>query len=380
MIGFRYRNRLQAGSYIRSFPEGAVNVFAGWRCGGIVLWWTPMSVAVIDRFQRPLRDLRISVTDRCNFRCPYCMPKEIFGPGHVFLRDPQLMSLDEITRIVRAFQTLGVEKVRLTGGEPLLRTDIAEIVSTLKQTLRVPDVALTTNGWMLEKYTPALRAAGLDRVNVSVDSINDATAGRMNGLGFKVDRVLRGIDVAAAAGLRVKINCVVQRGVNDGELLDLCAYFRERGHTLRFIEFMDVGNTNHWQADRVVPAKELVERISAKWPLEPSAPAYRGEVAARYRYRDGRGEIGLISSVTEPFCRDCHRARLSADGKLYTCLFTSLGWDVLGCLRAGADDATLQRYLTRVWSGRMDRYSDERAELLARGEVREKVEMSYIGG
>jgi len=333
-----------------------------------------------DQLGRPLHDLRISVMDRCNFRCPYCMPKEIFGPGHVFLRDPQLMSLEEITRIVRAFQTLGVEKVRLTGGEPLLRPDIAEIVATLKQTLRVPDLALTTNGWMLEKYTPALRAAGLDRVNVSVDSIDDATAGRMNGLGFKVDRVLRGIDAAAAAGLRVKINCVVQRGVNDGELLELCAYFRERGHTLRFIEFMDVGNTNHWQADRVVPAKEIVERIAAKWPLEPSAPAYRGEVAARYRYRDGRGEIGLISSVTEPFCRDCHRARLSADGKLYTCLFTSLGWDVLGCLRSGADDATLQRYLTRVWSGRMDRYSDERAELLARGEVREKVEMSYIGG
>jgi cyclic pyranopterin phosphate synthase len=335
---------------------------------------------VTDQFLRPLRDLRISVTDRCNFRCPYCMPKEVFGAAHAFLRDPQLMSLGEITRIVRAFQALGVEKVRLTGGEPLLRVDAAELVRALKHDLNVRDVGLTTNGWLLEKYAPALRKAGLDRVNVSVDSLNDATAGRMNGLGFTVERVLRGIDAAAALGLSVKINCVVQRGVNDGELLALCDYFRERGHPLRFIEFMDVGNTNHWAADRVVPAKEIVARIADRWPLEPCGPAYRGEVAARYRYRDGRGEIGLISSVTEPFCRDCHRARLSADGKLFTCLFASLGWDVLGCLRAGASDTELERYLARVWSGRMDRYSDERADVLAAGEAHEKIEMSYIGG
>jgi len=199
-------------------------------------------------------------------------------------------------------------------------------------------------------------------------------------LGFKVERVLRGIDAASAAGLPVKINCVVQRGVNDGELLELCDYFRARGHVLRFIEFMDVGNTNHWSPDRVVPAKEIVARIAEKWPLEPCGPAYRGEVAARYRYCDGRGEIGLISSVTEPFCKDCHRARLSADGKLYTCLFASLGWDVLGCLRSGASDAELGGYLARIWSGRLDRYSDERAEVIADGETREKVEMSYIGG
>lgn len=338
-----------------------------------------MSV-VSDPFLRPLRDLRISVTDRCNFRCPYCMPKEVFGAGHAFLKDPQLMSLHEITRIVRAFRVLGVEKVRLTGGEPLLRADAADLVRALKQELRVPDVALTTNGWLLEKFADGLRAAGLDRVNVSVDSLNDSTAGRMNGLGFKVDRVLRGIDAAAAAGLPVKINCVVQRGVNDSELLELCDYFRDRGHVLRFIEFMDVGNTNHWSPDRVVPAKEIVALIAEKWPLDACGPAYRGEVAARYRYRDGRGEIGLISSVTEPFCRDCHRARLSADGKLYTCLFASLGWDVLGCLRSGASDAELCNYLARIWSGRLDRYSDERAEVLADGETREKVEMSYIGG
>ncbi|ACB74239.1 GTP 3',8-cyclase MoaA [Opitutus terrae] len=335
---------------------------------------------LVDQFNRPLRDLRISVTDRCNFRCPYCMPKEVFGPAHAFLRDPQLMSQAEITRIVRAFQQLGVTKVRLTGGEPLLRADVPDLVRSLKQELRVPDLALTTNGWLLEKYAPSLREAGLDRVNVSVDSLQDETAGRMNGLGFKVDRVLRGIDAAAAVGLPVKINCVVQRGVNDGELLELCDYFRARGHTLRFIEFMDVGNTNHWSADRVVPAQEVVSRIAARWPLEPCGPAYRGEVASRYRYRDGGGEIGLIGSVTEPFCRDCHRARLSADGKLFTCLFASLGWDVLGCLRTGATEAELGRYLARIWFGRMDRYSDERAEVLAAGEAREKIEMSYIGG
>ena len=334
----------------------------------------------VDQFQRPLRDLRISVTVRCNFRCPYCMPKEVFGPGHAFLRDPQLMTLGELTRIARAFTTLGVEKIRLTGGEPLLRPDVPDLIRALKQELGVRDVALTTNGWLLEKLAPALRAAGLDRVNVSVDSLDDTTAGKLNGLGFSVARVLRGVDAAAAVGLPVKINCVIQRGVNDGELLELCDYFRARGHTLRFIEFMDVGNTNHWTAERVVPARELVARIGEKWPLEPVGPAYRGEVAARYRYADGRGEIGLISSVTEPFCRDCHRARLSADGKLFTCLFASLGWDVLGCLRAGADDSELAAYLARIWRGREDRYSDERAGLLAAGESRAKIEMSYIGG
>ena len=333
-----------------------------------------------DQFNRPLRDLRISVTDRCNFRCPYCMPKEVFGAGYAFLRDPQLMTLGELTRIVRAFRALGVEKVRLTGGEPLLRADVPELVRALKQEVGVPDVALTTNGWLLEKLAPALRAAGLDRLNVSVDSLDDATAGKLNGLGFSVARVLRGIDAAASLSFPIKINCVVQRGVNDGEVLALCEYFRARGHTVRFIEFMDVGNTNHWSVDGVVPARELVERIGAVWPLEAAGPAYRGEVAARYRYRDGRGEIGLISSVTEPFCRDCHRARLSADGKLYTCLFASLGWDVLGCLRSGADAAGLENFLARVWGGRLDRYSDERAGLLAAGEARAKVEMSYIGG
>src|SRR3954471_4012598 len=221
-----------------------------------------MASSVLDPFQRPLRDLRISVTDGCNFRCPYCMPAEIFGPGHAFLRDPQLMTLAELTRIVRAFRALGVEKVRLTGGEPLLRSDVPELIRILKQELGVKDVALTTNGWLLEKLAPALRAAGLDRINVSVDSLDDATAGKLNGLGFKVSRVLRGIDAAAALGLPVKINCVMQRGVNDGEIPALCEYFRERGHPLRFIEFMDVGNTNHWTGERVLSAKEIVDRVN----------------------------------------------------------------------------------------------------------------------
>jgi GTP 3',8-cyclase len=335
---------------------------------------------VLDSFSRPLRDLRISVTDRCNFRCPYCMPREVFGPGYPFLHDPQLMKLEELVRIARALVGLGVRKIRLTGGEPLLRPDVPDLIRILKGELGVPDVALTTNGWLLEKSAPALRAAGLDRINVSVDSLESATAGRLSGTGFGVARVLRGIDAAAAQGFALKINCVLQRGVNDGEILELCEYFRGRGHTLRFIEFMDVGNTNHWSAAQVVPAREVVERIAAVWPLEPAEPAYRGEVAARYRYRDGPGEIGIISSVTEPFCRDCHRLRLSADGKLYTCLFTALGWDLLGCLRSGADEAELTGFVARIWQGRLDRYSDERASLLAAGNSRAKVEMSYLGG
>jgi len=338
-----------------------------------------MSV-VQDQYRRPLHDLRISVTDRCNFRCPYCMPKEVFGPGHQFLGRAELMTLPELARIARAFLALGVKKVRLTGGEPLLRPDVSAFVRVLKADLGVPDIALTTNGWLLEKAAPDLRAAGLDRLNVSVDSLNEDTAGRLNGLGFSVARVLRGIDAAAALGLPIKINCVLQRGVNDGEIPALCEYFRARGHTLRFIEFMDVGNTNHWSAQQVVPAREVVAQIGALWPLEPVGPAYRGEVASRYRYRDGRGEVGIISSVTEPFCRDCQRARLSADGKLYTCLFASKGADVLGRLRAGADDAALVAFLTGIWSGRSDRYSDERAEILRAGDARAKIEMSYIGG
>ncbi|OHE88942.1 MAG: cyclic pyranopterin phosphate synthase [Verrucomicrobia bacterium RIFCSPLOWO2_12_FULL_64_8] len=333
-----------------------------------------------DQFRRPLRDLRVSVTDRCNFRCPYCMPAEVFGADYPFLQDAQLMSLAELARILRQFVRAGVEKVRVTGGEPLLRPEVPELIRLLKQELRVPDVALTTNGWLLERTAPALRAAGLDRLNVSLDSLDPETFARMSGRQRRIEGVLAGIAAATGLGLPVKINTVVQRGVNDGELLRLAAWAREQSLTLRFIEYMDVGNYNHWRRELVVPAREIVEQIGAAWPLEPCVPAYRGEVAARYRYRDGRGEIGLISSVTEPFCRDCHRARLSADGKLYTCLFATAGWDLRGALRAGASDDELFAFVGRVWAGRLDRYSDERAELLARHESRHKIEMSYIGG
>jgi cyclic pyranopterin phosphate synthase len=333
-----------------------------------------------DTLGRPVRDLRVSVTDRCNFRCPYCMPKEAFGPDHPFLPPHRLMTQEELKRIVGAFVGLGVHKVRLTGGEPLLRPELPAIIRSVKHDLKVEDVSLTTNGWFLARQAAALRQAGLDRINVSLDSLDEATGGRMNGLGFKVSRILEGIDAAAAAGLPVKVNCVVQRGVNDGEIVALCEYFRARGHVLRFIEYMDVGNTNHWSGSQVVAARELVERISAAFPLEPLVPAFRGEVAARYRYADGGGEIGIVSSVTEPFCRDCHRARLSADGKLFTCLFASAGTDILGLLRRGADDAALGERIAGVWRARTDRYSEERAAILAAGKAREKVEMSYIGG
>ncbi|HZZ17978.1 MAG TPA: GTP 3',8-cyclase MoaA [Opitutaceae bacterium] len=329
-----------------------------------------------DTLGRPVRDLRISVTDRCNFRCPYCMPREAFGPGHPFLEDSRLMKAGELVRIVRAFVALGVEKVRLTGGEPLLRTDLPAIISSLKE-IGVRDLSLTTNGWFLEKQAGALRHAGLDRINVSVDSLDEATAGRMNGLGFSVARVLAGIDAAAALGLPIKVNCVVQKGVNDGQILALCGYFRQRGHALRFIEFMDVGNTNHWSQSQVVPSRDIVSQVSAAWPLEPVGPAYRGEVASRYRYADGKGEIGIISSVTEPFCSDCTRARLSADGKLFTCLFASTGTDLLGLVRSGSSDGDISKKVASVWGSRADRYSDERSGIPV---GREKIEMSYIGG
>jgi len=337
-------------------------------------------VPVRDTLGRPVRDLRVSVTDRCNFRCPYCMPREAFGPGHPFLDNARLMTTGELLTIARAFAGLGVEKVRLTGGEPLLRSDLPEVIAALKGGVRVPDISLTTNGWFLARQAAALRSAGLDRLNVSVDSLDPAAAGRMNGLGFSVSRVLEGIDAAAAEGFRIKVNCVMQKGVNDGEILDLCAYFRERGHTLRFIEFMDVGNTNGWSQQQVVPSRDIVAQVSARWPLEPVGPAYRGEVAARYRYADGRGEIGIISSVTEPFCGECNRARLSADGKFFTCLFAGSGTDLLGLVRAGASEADVARTVAGIWASRRDRYSDERAGLPVSSPRRGKPEMSYIGG
>jgi GTP 3',8-cyclase len=335
---------------------------------------------VSDFYGRPLRDLRVSVTDRCNFRCPYCMPAEVFGADYPFLKASQLMSLDELRRILRAFVSLGVEKLRITGGEPLMRSDVPDLIRVAKEELGIPDVALTTNGWMLAKLAPALKKAGLNRLNVSLDTLREERFGQLNGRGFKLQRVLEGIHAAVTEGFPVKLNMVVMRGVNDDEVETMAAWARDQKLTVRFIEFMDVGNHNEWDRSKVVPAKEIVERVSARWPLEAAGPNYRGEVASRYRYRDGLGEIGLISSITEPFCKDCNRARLSADGKIHTCLFTSMGWDVLSVLRLGGTDQAVEEYVRRIWGARVDRYSDERAERQARGESREKIEMSYIGG
>ncbi|MEZ5275007.1 MAG: GTP 3',8-cyclase MoaA [Opitutaceae bacterium] len=331
-----------------------------------------------DQFRRPLHDLRISLIDQCNFRCPYCMPKEIFGPDYAFLPRREMLSNDELVRLVRLFIRGGVRKIRLTGGEPLLREGLVDLIAAIAALPGAEDLALTTNGWLLERMSRDLAAAGLQRINVSLDSLEPAIFGRMNGRGHGPARVLAGIDAAVASGLTVKVNMVVQKGINDGELIPMARAFRRRGLTLRFIEFMDVGNCNHWSLDQVVPALEIVERISADHPLEPMDPNYRGEVASRYRYQGTDTEIGLIASVTEPFCRDCHRARLSADGKLFTCLFATRGTDLKALIRGGATDEKLWDLLQTTWEGRHDRYSEERFE--AGAKLRGKVEMSYIGG
>jgi cyclic pyranopterin phosphate synthase len=337
-----------------------------------------MSENLRDQFRRPLHDLRISLIDQCNFRCPYCMPKEIFGPDYAFLPRREMLSNEELIPLVRLFVRGGVRKIRLTGGEPLLRPGLADLIAALHALPGADDLALTTNGWLLERMSGDLAAAGLHRINVSLDSLDPEVFGRMNGRGLGPDAVLAGIDSAVAAGLEVKVNMVVQKGVNDGEILPMARHFRRRGLTLRFIEFMDVGNCNHWSLDQVVPALQIVEQLSADHPLEPLDPGYRGEVASRYRYQGTDTEIGLIASVTEPFCRDCHRARLSADGKLFTCLFATQGTDFKALLRSGASDEDLWRILQTTWEGRHDRYSEERFE--AGAKLRRKVEMSYIGG
>jgi cyclic pyranopterin phosphate synthase len=332
---------------------------------------------VRDQLRRPLRDLRVSVTDRCNFRCTYCMPKEVFGRGYEFLRREQLLTFEEIARLARAFAAHGVEKIRLTGGEPLLRRDVERLVELLAQ---IPDLdlTLTTNGSLLPLKAQALRDAGLSRVTVSLDSLDDDVFRAMNDVDFPVERVLEGIDAAAAAGLApIKVNMVVKRGVNDDSILDMASRFRGTGHILRFIEFMDVGATNGWRLDDVVPAAEIVRRIDAELPLEPVDPNYRGEVARRWRYRDGGGEIGVIASVTQPFCGDCTRARLSADGSLYTCLFANRGHDLRALVRSGAADEQLFEQVGRIWRRRSDRYSELRS---AETTDLRRVEMSYIGG
>ncbi|WP_270181545.1 GTP 3',8-cyclase MoaA [Alkalihalobacillus sp. CinArs1] len=333
---------------------------------------------VYDRYQRPLRDLRISVTDRCNFRCRYCMPEETFGPDYEFLPKASLLSFEEITRLAKVFVGMGVEKIRLTGGEPLLRKDLSVLVHMLSSIDGIKDIALTTNASLLKKHAVSLKEAGLDRVNVSLDAIHDETFGKMNGRGTKIKPVLDGIQAATDAGLGVKINMVVQKGVNDHEIIPMAAYFRHSGHVVRFIEYMDVGNSNGWKFDHVVSKKEIVDAISDLYPLEEVEPAYYGEVANRFTYLDGAGEIGVISSVSDSFCANCTRARLSADGALYTCLFSSKGTSLRNPLRNGATDSQMADLLHSVWKGRDDRYSDERTEEGV--EKREKIEMSFIGG
>ena len=341
--------------------------------------FAPISLPILDTFQRPLRDLRISVTDRCNFRCTYCMPKEIFGRDFAFLPSSQLLSFEEITRLSRIAVGLGVEKIRLTGGEPLLRRDIETLVGQLAAIDGLRDLALTTNGSLLVRKAQALKDAGLNRVTVSLDSLDDAVFQAMNDVAFPVGRVLDGIAAASEVGLGpLKINMVVKRGVNEDSIVPMARYFHGTPCILRFIEFMDVGATNGWQLDDVVPASEIIQRINAELPLEAIAPNYPGEVARRFRYTDGsQGEIGVITSVTQPFCGGCTRARLSAEGKLYTCLFADDGFDFRALLRGGASDTEIDNALRGVWSQRTDRYSEVRTEETAR---RPKVEMSHIGG
>jgi cyclic pyranopterin phosphate synthase len=333
-------------------------------------------VATTDTLGRPLRDLRISVTDRCNFRCVYCMPKEVFGRDYRFMDRKELLSFEELERVARAFVPHGVEKIRITGGEPLLRRDLERLIAALAG-IDGLDLTLTTNGALLPQKAQALADAGLRRVTVSLDSLDEATFQAMNDVAFPVARVLAGIDAAAEAGLPVKVNAVVKRGLNEDAVLELARQFRGTGHVVRFIEYMDVGHTNGWRLDDVVPAAEIVAAIDEVFPLEPVEPAYRGEVARRWRYVDGQGEIGVIASVTQPFCGDCTRARLSAEGKLYTCLFATRGHDLRALLRSGASDADLDAAIARVWSRRADRYSEIRSERTA---DLPKVEMSYIGG
>jgi cyclic pyranopterin phosphate synthase len=333
-------------------------------------------MSVLDTLGRPVRDLRISVTDRCNFRCQYCMPRSVFGHEYRFMDRAELLTFEELERIARASVAHGVEKVRITGGEPLLRRELERLIESLAA---IPglDLTLTTNASLLERKAQVLKDAGLTRINVSLDSIDEETFRRMNDADFSVARVLEGIEAAAAVGLPVKVNAVVKRGVNDDGIVDMARHFRGTAHTLRFIEYMDVGATNGWRLDDVVSADEIVARISEVFPLEPVDPAYRGEVARRWRYQDGQGEIGVISSVTKPFCGDCTRARISAEGKLFTCLFAARGTDLRALLRGGATDKALEAELGRIWSARSDRYSELRSE--GTPDLR-RIEMSYIGG
>lgn len=333
---------------------------------------------LIDAFGRPLRDLRVSVTDRCNFRCTYCMPRDAYGRDHAFLPREEILTFEEIERLVGIFADLGVEKVRLTGGEPLLRHDLPSLVGMISGVEGIGDIALTTNGSILARHAPALAAAGLDRITVSLDAVDDALFRLAADVDFPVARVLEGIDAANEAGLTpIKINTVVRRGLNEDSILDVARAFRGTGHIVRFIEYMDVGSSNGWQMTDVITAGEILEVIGAEWPLEPVEANYPGEVVNRWRYRDGGGEVGVISSVSQPFCGECTRLRLSADGSIYTCLFGVDGTDLRGPLRNGATDTAITELVTSVWESRTDRYSEDRTGVSI---GLPKVEMSYIGG
>ena len=336
------------------------------------------SVSVADALGRPIRDLRISVTDRCNFRCSYCMPAEVYGERYRFLPREAILSYEETARLARLFVELGVTKLRITGGEPLVRQDVHRLAALLDEIPGVEDLTLTTNGYLLAEQAADLRAAGLRRVTISLDSLDPETFGRMNGKGYGPEAVLEGVAAAEREGfVPIKINAVIERGVNDQGALDLVRHFKGTGHVVRFIEYMDVGNVNGWRRDQVVPSAELVERVNAVFPIEPVAPNYAGEVAERWRFRDGDGEIGFVSSVTQPFCRDCNRARLTPQGELVTCLFASSGTDLKGPIRSGSTDAELRDRIAGVWRARTDRYSELRA---ARPEPRRKIEMFQVGG
>jgi cyclic pyranopterin phosphate synthase len=333
---------------------------------------------LLDTHRRALHDLRISVTDRCNFRCVYCMPKDVFDADYAFLPHEELLTFEEIVRLAGIFRSHGMEKIRLTGGEPLLRKDIESLVAMLSRAFPDIDITLTTNGSALKAKAAALKAAGLKRVTVSLDSLDESTFRARNDVDFPAARVLEAIDAAAAAGLApVKINMVVKRGLNDHQIADMARRFRGTGHIVRFIEFMDVGSTNGWRMDDVIASSEIVRRVSAVSPLEPVDPNYAGEVAERWRYVDGGGEIGVISSVTQAFCATCTRARLSTDGALYTCLFAQQGFDLKSLMRGGASDEELSQAVAAIWQRRADRYSEIRTEATAK---QRKIEMSYIGG
>jgi cyclic pyranopterin phosphate synthase len=340
-----------------------------------------MNSTVLDTFNRPLRDLRISVTDKCNLRCTYCMPADEYSEEYPFLKREEILTFEEIARIAKAFVELGTEKIRITGGEPLLRRELPNLIAMLSPIPGVKDMALTTNGLLLPQYAQPLNDAGMQRITVSLDSLDDAVFGEMNGRNIGTDGVLAGLEAAEVAGFSpIKINVVSQRGVNDHTLVELVALCRERGWIPRFIEYMDVGNRNRWQPDHVLPSRELLQHIHERWPLRPLDKNYRGETSNRYAFLDGKGEIGFISSVSEPFCGDCTRARLSADGKVYTCLFATTGTDLRGPIRTGASDADLRNLIAGIWHTREDRYSEMRMKLRSENAETRKVEMYHIGG